>query len=666
MKGIKSKLTLVFGVMFAITCSILSIAAYTNATKVLMANTQESITEVAIQTSKTITGLIDGNLKQLESIAAREDLISSNVSKEEKIQILKQEAERIGCERLTIIDLNGDSFNGNGKEQYLGDREYYIKAIAGESNVTDPTIGKSTGQLLVFYAVPIKDGDKIIGVLQEVQDGTNLSLLTNQVTYGKNGFAYMIKDDGTIIAHPNDEIVLNCENIITAAEEDSNYIDYAKTVSLSLENKLGSTSYKKDGSEKYVGYAQVEGTTWEILVQIDKDEILSGLSRLEFLIYSTSTLFIILGIGVAYLIANNIAKGINESSSKLETLSKGDLRIEVNEKYINLKNEIGEMSRAMKVMADSFSKTVIRIKTNSTNIDEQSETLSHTADEITQVSQNVADTIGEVARGTNEQTENLTKISFVLNELGSMVHQIVEEIRDVNDTSKVINEHALNSSEEMKQLNSSVEKVENTFSSFQKKINDLGDNVNEISQISNAITEIADQTNLLALNAAIEAARAGETGKGFAVVAEEIRALAEQSQNSSEKISKLVSNIAKETQHIVEESTVMDSELNQQGDVIKKSIDSFHAIISAIEEVLPKINTAEKSADALNDKKDVILENVDNISSVAQEVSASAQEISAAAEEMNASIADMAGIAEKLKHNTAEMRESVDEFKTKE
>lgn len=168
MKSLKQRILLLVGILLVVICVCLSVTSFMNASSLLQHSTQNSIKEVARQTSATVSGLLKGNLKELEAMASRSDIKDANLSKEDKIVVLYDEAQRMGCERTTIIDMNGDSFNGNGKEQNLGDREYFQRAIKGESNFTDPIIGKSTGQLLVFYATPIKEGDQIVGVLQEV------------------------------------------------------------------------------------------------------------------------------------------------------------------------------------------------------------------------------------------------------------------------------------------------------------------------------------------------------------------------------------------------------------------------------------------------------------------------------------------------------------------
>src|ERR671930_577698 len=101
------------------------------------------------------------------------------------------------------------------------------------------------------------------------------------------------------------------------------------------------------------------------------------------------------------------------------------------------------------------------------------------------------------------------------------------------------------------QATEAMRSVRDSSESVTGAIRDLASKSDEIGAIVETITGIAGQTNLLALNAAIEAARAGEQGRGFAVVAEEVRKLAEESQQAAEEIADLVAEIQAETQKTV-------------------------------------------------------------------------------------------------------------------
>jgi len=94
-------------------------------------------------------------------------------------------------------------------------------------------------------------------------------------------------------------------------------------------------------------------------------------------------------------------------------------------------------------------------------------------------------------------------------------------------------------------------KIETTVNSSAQVVSKLGERSKEIGQIVATISGIAGQTNLLALNAAIEAARAGEQARGFTVVAEEVRKLAEQSQEATKKIAVLIGEIQGDTDNAV-------------------------------------------------------------------------------------------------------------------
>lgn len=663
MKSIRAKLIVFLGLLIGSICVGLGIISLINSTKALQSNLSKTLPRIAEQTASSVQGKVDGQLNALEAIAAMPEIKDVNNSWENKSTILLDQAKRMGSIKLSIVDKNGDAKGTDGTTVNVKDRDYYQKALAGKSNVSDPLIGKLTGSVEVKYAVPIKNNNEVVGVLFETRDGNQLSELTNQVKVGQTGYAFMIKKDGTNIASTNKDLVLKMYNPIEEAKKDSKLQALAEIEKKMGAGETGIGEYTYGGVDKYVGYAPVKGTEWSVGVIVTKAEILSELNSLRVSVIGGSILFLLIGFGIAYIIAINISKGIKATSKHLELLAEGNLCAEVSPKYLQLKDEVGDMTNSMKVMQESLRGMIGRIKENSSNIDMQSENLSSVADEIATSSQNVTEAITQVAQGTSSQSEDLINVTDILNDFSDKLSGMVSEIQVVDSNSREIGLMAKDSSNEMNELNQSVTKVSNSFKTFNGKIVGLGKDINEINEITNIINSIAEQTNLLALNAAIEAARAGEAGRGFSVVADEIRKLAEQSKMSSEDISRLINEIAKNTDVIVQDSVEMDDELINQVKIINSSITSFKKIIEAVNEVIPKIETVKNSAEDIDKDKDTILVRVDGVSSVSLEVSASSEEISASSEEMSASTEEVAAASQLLSTMTREMLEEVNKFK---
>jgi methyl-accepting chemotaxis protein len=663
MKSIKAKLLVFLGLLIGVICIGLGAVSFVNSSNALKSNLEKTLPKIAEQTASNVQGRVEGDLNSLETIAARSDISNPNISWENKMPILLEEAKRRGSLRLGIVDKAGIVNNTDGKSADIKERVFFQNALAGKSNVSDPIVSKTDGNIVVVYAVPIKYNDEIIGVLIETQDGNKLSELTNDVKVGQTGYAFMIKKDGTNIASTNKDLVIQMYNPIEEAKKDSKLQALADVETRMGAGETGIGEYTYNGVDKYVGYAPVKGTDWSVGVIVTKGEILSELDSLKISVTLSSVISILIGFGIIYIISNSISKGINVTSKHLEQLSQGNLCEEVSPKYLKLKDEIGEMTNSMKVMQESLQTIIGKIKENSSNINMQSENLSSVSEEIASVSQNVTEEISEVAEGSSNQSDELIHITRILNDFSDKLAEMVKEIKDVNLNSRQISLMANDSSSEMKVLNQSVENVSDSFKEFYEKIIVLGKDINEINEITSLINSVAEQTNLLALNAAIEAARAGEAGNGFSVVAEEIRKLAEQSKGSSENIGKLVNLISKNTDAIVQDSDIMNGEMINQAKIIDNSIKSFKKIIQAVDEVIPKIEIVKSSAENIENDNMVILNRIDGLSSISAEVSASAQEILASSEEMNASTEEVASSAEILNNITNQMIEEVNKFK---
>jgi methyl-accepting chemotaxis protein len=663
MKSIKTKLNLLLGMLILIICSGLGIISYITANNALVSSINKTLPEIASQTASAIQGRVDGELKQLTVLSTSNEIKDPNLSYQKKLEFLKPYVDQFQAVKIGVSDLDGIIQFTDGKSSNIKDRDYFQKALQGYSYASDPLISKTDGTLVVAYASPIYSDKQVIGVLVATKDGNNLSAYTGAVKFSNTGNAFLVSNNGTVIAHNDKNLVMTMFNAITASEKDATLNGLASVVKKMISSKKGAAEYYYNGAQKYVGYAPVNGTTWSVAVAVNKNDILSELDSLKVFATVASIVFLILGSLFVYIIANGLSKGIKTASKHLDILSNGDLSQDVNQKVLKRKDEIGQMAKSMRLMQDKLSEMISNIKTSSNNIDEEATNLASVSNQMSTSSENISIAINDVAKGTSSQAEELVFIIESLDTFSKQLSNMVEKINSIEHNSQNINTMADNSNKDMLNITSSINDISFSFKSFATSIIQLGTNINQISNITNMINSIAEQTNLLALNAAIEASRAGEAGRGFSVVAEEIRKLAEQSKSSAEDINKLIVHVSKDTQNIVAKSDSMDKDLIVQIQTIDNSTKSFTEIVDAINNILPQIYELNTAAMDLEKEKNIILDKVDGISAVSEEVSASSEEIAASSEEMNELSKEVSSSSQTLDDMTKLMTEQISAFK---
>ena len=268
--------------------------------------------------------------------------------------------------------------------------------------------------------------------------------------------------------------------------------------------------------------------------------------------------------------------------------------------------------------------------------------MKETTDEISSYSEQVA----TLALNQEESIESLVKQT---NENIVALRELVS-LEDRNRSE--LNKSAEKISESYNRIDKSTLTIKDTLKSFMN-VKDKGHNLQkkteDITNIVSLVAGIADQTNLLALNASIEAARAGEQGRGFAVVAEEVRKLAEQSQQAVKDINNNLLYFAEEIISLVKsielQYTSLEVEtknLEKIRDISSEANDSIKIVSSEINEAIIKLNKEVKSVEDM-------FKTTDSLAAIAAENASSSQEVNANIEIFIKDIQNLLELLEKIK-----------------
>ncbi len=663
MKSIKTKLILFTSVLITAIILVTSILAVRLASNAIQSTAQTTMEAVALQGSQAISNKVEGELTNLKNAAVLGYITDTNLTPLQKLSKMTTTIINNDYLSMGIVDLEGNIVYSDNSEANVADSDYYQKALNGQTVISDPIVSKSDSSLVVVFATPIYQSGSISGVLVAAKNASIISDIASSITFGETGRAFMINSEGTKVAHYDIDLVTNMDNDLVNAETDKSLVPLAELEKKMMKREAGSGFYRLDGTEKFMVYAPITNTDWSLAITVERSELLSESSKLISTSVLTAIIFLIFSIIIVYLISNGITKKLKIAINYLNPITEGDFSHNITEKHLNIKDESGQVIRAVQAMKESVKDMILLIRDNSLLIDQNAQNLSAVSQEMSASSNVMTNSVQEVAKGTVEQANSLASIMEGLDVFSQNIEQIAVDTQTVYANIIDIQNLSEKSNENMNSLAGSVKETNSSFKDFEEGIDSLGKKIVKINDITNAINEISEQTNLLSLNAAIEAARVGEAGKGFAVVADEIRKLAEQSRESSVTISNLINDILSDNTVIVDTTKVISEEFAEQTKSINESIDSVNLILNAVEEIVPKVDTVTNSTVKINHEKEDIMNRIETISAISEETSASTEEIAASTEQIASSSEDVANSALTLSERTKEMMDSISKFK---
>ena len=497
-------------------------------------------------------------------------------------------------------------------------RSYFNEVIQGKQVVSNVVKSKGTGNPVFVIATPIIYNEQLIGFIGAA---VSLQKFSNQfideVTIGKEGYAYMTDNTGLMAAH-RDEAQLMKLNL--------NDLDWGRQI---LSQKNGFLTYTYDGVEKLVCFSTEPMTGWTIVAGATTDDIYSSLNRQIIQTGIAALVVVVILAIIIILIVRPIINAINRGVALAQQIQQGDLSSRL---HLNRTDEIGTLANALDTMADGLqqraelaeaiaegdlTQEVIlaseqdvlgrALRTMTEKLNDILSQISMAGEQIDSGSSQVSDSAQDLSQGSTQQASAIEEIGASLNELTGQTQINAENAASANQLATTARNAAGEGSKQMQQMVVAMQ-----------EINESGQN---ISKIIKTIDEIAFQTNLLALNAAVEAARAGQHGKGFAVVAEEVRNLAARSAKAAQETAALIEGSVQKGENGTEIA-------NRTAKALEEIVNGIGKTSDLVAEIAASSRDQAEGLSQVND-------GLSQVDQVVQRNTAGAEESASAAEELS-------------------------------
>jgi len=619
---------------------VLIITSLVSTTSVLYDNL-EIVAKISSQNISSNLHLLADRMDNL----SQEDFLSKpSADNQAKQQFLDERKKRIEFVWLAAYDLSGNKLYGDDIAPDTISEEKIYEYLVKTDNITigEPFCENDIWQLAM--GVPLQNDGETYAYLMGSYKYDLLNDVLSNINIGARGMAFIVNEDGTIIADKDMDNMIQHNNIYDLYSSPKNKKVFDEMLNFQTECDSVFLGVK----QHYIAYSPVAGTNWTLFIAAP------GLDFMKILFVSIiisvvfTMLLIILVRKLIVRVADRISGSLSLATDRLSLLAAGNLKDEVILADSNTEAEILTSALAKTVSSlghyidditaylgylsdgdysqcvnDNFHGDFIAISDAMSSITESlNETMHHINQASLAVNSNSSETSSYARKlydGYKEQTEALDRLTDSVSVITAKTDQIDENAKHVKQSADVA---------EMR-----VEEGKKQMDDMLSTMNSIYSNMQEIITISHLIEDISSETSLLALNASIEAARAGEAGRGFAIVAQQIGVLSEQTANALSKTGEIIdqANIAidqgMKTVHETAESFQNVKEATAEFSTISDNMihitaQQKEAIGMVINEVHTVVDIADTNQDLAKETDDIAARSLQQAEELKQIVSA--------------------------------------------
>lgn len=389
----------------------------------------------------------------------------------------------------------------------------------------------------------------------------------------------------------------------------------------------------------------------------------SGTTTVERMMLILTVVAIALCILLSIVLTRNIKRPLLSATRRLGTMADGDYSQDIQTELQSRGDEFGTMARAFDRLNKNMRAMIKQVSLSAEQVASSSEELTASAQQSAEASNNVASSIQQVATGSEKQVNAVNETSAVVQEISATLEEVAAT---ANDMSALTEKTAIATKSGQASVDRAVAQMSEVgrgAKDAQKAAEDLKAGSQQIGEIVDLISNIAGQTNLLALNAAIEAARAGEAGRGFAVVAEEVRKLAEQSEDAARQITRLIGNNNTNIDQVVGTIDTAITAVSEGVGLVNVAGSNFLEIGSLVNQVAAQVSDMSNALQETAVGSQRIVTAIREVETLSRDAAAESENVSAATEQQSASMEEIAASSQALAKLAGDLQAAVTKFR---
>jgi methyl-accepting chemotaxis protein len=375
------------------------------------------------------------------------------------------------------------------------DRSWFQGAMKGSVHVDDVRYSDLLKENAISFSAPIKDGSgKIIGVLTSRMPWSEIEKIVALEKAGRTGYAYLLNQEGVIIAHPKKEKVLK-ENLTKL----QNASELTETTKKMIKGQRGGGEYSYEGTRKLIaytpskGFGDYKGIGWSCAVVQGTDEILAPVHLLRLVVIAVALISGVIIAILAILIARTMAKPLLQGVAFAQAVAAGDLTGKLE---VASRDEVGDLAQALNAMVAALREMVGRIRDTSGQVASAAGQISANSAQLNKAAQGQASATEETSATMVQMAASIESVAGNADSLASHADQVSSSVEELGASSEQMAKSAEIMTSSVSETSATIEQMAASIDLVAHNAGELISSVTETSSTIEEMTVAIDQVAL--------------------------------------------------------------------------------------------------------------------------------------------------------------------------